>query len=146
MDNIGGIISAQYCFADHVKSCAIVGEQIIVTLPVSKPWVDFKATPGKIEITVTPGDENGLTPYIVAGVIYCPRFSLTRYNEFSSFRIRKFLIKYITGNGDILVAGDKEHPLTIKAENVNPGQANGYSGTKLSISGRMTHPELSLIG
>jgi len=145
MDNIGGIISAEYCFVENVKTCAVVGSKIIVSLPTDKPWNEIPATPGKIEITVTPGDESGLTPYTVAGTIYCPRFSLSSYGELVSFQMRKFLIKYITGNGDVLVAGDKENPLTIKPENVNPSQANGYSGTKLIISGIMKHPELELV-
>ena len=144
MDNIGGIIMVEYCLADNVKTCAVVGSKIIVSLPTSKPWVELPATPGKIEITVTPGDESGLTPFTVAGTIYCPRFGLARYNELIKFQFHKTLIKYRTGNGDVLVAGDKENPLTIKHENINPSQANGYSGVKLTISGTMRHPELEL--
>ena len=145
MDNIGGIISAEYCLVDDIKICAVVGSKIIVSLPTDKPWKDFNATPGKIEITVTPGDELGLTPYTVSGTIYCPRFVLSRYNELIKFQFHKTLIKYITGNGDVLVAGDNENPLTVKSENINPSQANGYSGTKLTISGIMKHPELVLM-
>ena len=145
MDNIGGIVSASYAIAENVKSCVVVGSKIMISLPIDKPWKEIPATPGKIEITVVPGDESGLTPYTVAGTIFCPRFSLSHYGELVSFQMRKFLIKYVTGNGDVLVAGDKETPLTVKPENVNPSQANGYSGTKLTISGVMRHPELVLI-
>lgn len=144
MDNIGKILSAEYVIADNVKTCAVIGSKLKLGLPAGKTWIDFKATPGKIEITVTPGDESGLTPYTVAGTIYCPRFSLSRYGELVSLQFHKILLKYITGNGDVLVAGDKETPLTVKSENVNPSQTNGYSGVKLTISGTMRHPELEL--
>lgn len=145
MDNIGRIISAEYVFIVDVLSCAVIGSGIKISLSASKTWTDFKATPGKIEMVVTPVDGSGQTPYVVNGTIYCPRFALTHYNELTKFRFRKVLVKYTTGNGDVLVAGDKENPLKVVAENVNPSQANGYSGTKLTISGLMNHPELVLV-
>jgi len=145
MDNIGGIVSAEYCLVENVKSCAVIGSKIIVSLQVDKPWKEIPATPGKIEITVTPGNESVLTPYTVAGIIYCSRFSLVEYGELLVIGYHKILLKYITANGDSLVAGDKENPLTVKIENVNPSKANGYSGTKLTISGIMKHPELELV-
>lgn len=145
MDNIGGILSAEYVLADNVKTCAVIGSQIKIGLSAGKTWNDFKATRGKTEITVTPGDESGLTPYTVAGTIYCPRFVFTRYNELMKNKLNQTLIKYTTGNGDVLVVGDKETPITVKVENINPSQANGYSGTKLTISGIMKHPELVLM-
>jgi len=145
MDNIGGIVSASYAIAENVKSCAVLGSKIIVSLPTNKPWNEIPATPGKIEITVTPGDESGLTPYTVAGTIYCSRFNMKSLMKTYSLMFHKILLKYVTGNGDVLVAGDKENPLTVKVENVNPSQANGFSGTKLTISGTMKHPELELL-
>lgn len=144
MDNIGGIVSASYAFAENVKTCAIVGDKIIVSLQADKPWNEIPATRGKIEITVTPGDESGLTPYTVNGVIICPRFSLAMYGELRKFNFKRILLKYITGNGDVLVVGDTENPLKVVHENLNPSAANGYSGTKLTISGVMKHPELVL--
>jgi hypothetical protein len=144
MDNIGGFQLAEYVFADNVKSCAVVSDKIIVILQSDKLWNEIPATPGKIEITVIPSTENGLTKYSVSGIIYCPRPRLSTYNEFSLFKRNKILLKYTTGNVDVLVAGDKETPLTVISENVNPSLANGYSGVKLSISGLMTHPELVL--
>jgi len=145
MDNIGSFQSAEYAFVDNVKSCAVVSDKIIVILPSDKPWKEIPATPGKIEITVTPTTENDVTIYTVAGIIYCPRHRLSKYNEFSFNKKSKIILKYITGNGDVLVAGDKDTPLTIVSENANPSAANGYSGVKLSISGVMTHPELVLM-
>jgi hypothetical protein len=145
MDNIGGIVSAEYILADDVKSCALVADKIKIGMATGKSWVDFNPTPGRIEVTVTPGDENGLTPYTVSGIIYCPRFSMERYGELRKFNFRKILLKYVTGNGDVLVAGDTENPLKVQHENLNPSAANGYSGTKITISGVMKHPELVLM-
>lgn len=144
MDNIGGFKSVEYALVDNVKNCAIVSDKIIVDLQSRKLWNEITATPGKIEITVTPTTENGLTIYSVVGTIFCPRFKLSRYNEYKKLVRPQILLKYITGNGDVLIAGDKETPLKVITENVNPGAANGYSGTKLSISGLMSHPELVL--
>jgi len=144
MDNIGGFQSAEYSLAENVKNCAVFSDKIIVVHKSAKSWNEIPATPGKIEITVTPTTENGLTIYSVVGTIFCPRFKLSRYNEYQKLVRPQILLKYITGNGDVLVAGDKETPLKVITENVNPGAANGYSGTKLSISGLMSHPELVL--
>jgi hypothetical protein len=144
MDNIGGIISASFVVVENVKNCAVVGIRILVEILSGKSWTDFPHTPGKIDITVVP--DEGVNPlYTVSGTIYCARGNQEKYNDITSKRLKKILLKYTTGNGDVLVAGDKLNPLTVRIENVNPSAANGYSGTKITISGVMTHPELVLI-
>ena len=146
MDNIGGFSSVEYVLLDAVKSCAIIADRIIVVLADGKQWEKLPATPGKIEIAVPPTEESGLKLYPVTGTIYCPRYALAKYSDLKFSQQNKILLKYTTRNGDVLVAGDTENPVTLISENVNPSQANGYSGAKLTISGTMTHPELILFG
>jgi len=144
MDNIGGIISADYAIVENVNACSVTGGKIIVVLKTTKSWLEFPATPGRIEVTVTP-DEGIIPLYTVSGIIYCARCRQAKYNDITGMRFKKILLKYVTGNGDVLVAGDRANPLKVQIENVNPSAANGYSGTKITLSGVMTHSELPLM-
>jgi len=121
-----------------------MGGKMMVVLEAGKPWKDFPATPGRIEITVTP-DEGIIPLYTVSGTIYCARSRQAKYNDLTGMSFKQILLKYITTNGDVLIAGDKSNPLKVQIENVNPSTANGYSGTKITIIGVMTHPELALM-
>lgn len=145
MDNIGGIISAEYFFATDLKSCCVTGTGILLSLSAGKSWKEIPATPGKIEITVTPAEDNGLTSYNVNGTIYCASGKMDNPAERIQLKTRKILLKYTTGNGFVYVAGDKENPLKVLLENITPSTASGYSGTKITITGSMKHAELPLL-
>ena len=145
MDNIGGIVSAEYAIDLEAKSCVVIGQDIRIGFGGNKSWKEFPATPSKIEVTVIPNYENGLMCYTVSGVVFCPRCRLEKFGELIKLQYRKILLKYTTVSGDVLVAGDKSNPLKVLVENLTPTPANGYSGTKLTISGIMTHPALSLV-
>ena len=146
MDNIGGIVSAEYAMVSEVKSSVVVGEQILLSLMGNKSWKEFPATPTKIEMTVTPKSENGLTTYSVAGVVFCPRCRLARIGALTMLQNKKILLKFATTGGDVMVVGDKSNPLKVLVEQLTPTSANSYSGTKITLSGIMTHPALTLAG
>ena len=145
MDNIGGITEASYCFATDVQSCAVLMNGILISLTNRKNWKDFEASSGKIDITVTPTDANGVTLYTVAGTIWIPKIRELTFCEQIQFKSRRILIKYVTANGDILVVGDKENSIKVLVENVTPTTASGYCGQKITLSGTMKHSELPLL-
>lgn len=144
-DNIGGIGSAEYCFATDARVCCVMSTGIIVNLISSKDWNDFQATPGKIEITVTPETSNGVTTFTVSGTILIPKQRELSLTDQIQIRKRGLLIRYMPFNGHFLVVGDKANPITATIENLNPPTASGYRGQKITISGVMTHSELPLL-
>ena len=143
-DNIGGIISAEYIFVEQVKTCAIIDQEICLNFTSGKNWKEFPATANKIQVTVVPTSENGITSYTINAILFCPKPKLDKYAEMASLQMHKILLKYATANGEILVVGDKAHPLKVTTEKLTPSEANGYSGTKFTITGINTHPALSL--
>jgi hypothetical protein len=143
MDNIGGINKARYCFSTDVETCVVLTNKICISLIKGKVWKDFQATPGKIEITVTPTDvTNNL--YTVSGTIFIPKLHELTFCEKIQFKSRRILIEYTTNNGDVLIAGDKENSIRALVEDVTPSAASGYSGHKITISGTMKHTSLPL--
>jgi len=144
MDNIGGIVSAAYVMVQNVRTCAVLYQEICIDFVGSKTWMEFPATPKKIQVTVTPTDENGITSYTIGAVILCPTPKVSERDELKRLIRHRILLKFTTANGEVLVVGDKDHPLKLTIEKIIPTEANGYSGSKFTISGINTHPELTL--
>jgi len=144
MDNIGGIVSIEYVLAQHVRTCAVLENEICIDFVGAKSWVELPASPNKIQVTVTPTDENGITSYTIDAVVLCPTPKLTTRDDLKRFNRHKILLKFTTANGEVLVVGDKENPLKLIIEKLTPSEANGYSGSKFTISGINRHPALTL--
>ena len=145
MDNIGGIISAEYVMVQNVRTCAVLESQICIDFVGSKNWVEFPATPKKIQVTVTPNPQNGITSYAIDVIVLCATPKVSERNDLKILISNKILLKLTTANGEVLVVGDKEHPLKVITEKIIPTEANGYSGSKFSIQGINTHPALTLL-
>jgi hypothetical protein len=143
-ENMGGILSAEYVIVDYVNRCAIVLNKINLSFTGNKNWVEFPATPNKIQVTVTPKPSNGKTLYDVNAVVFCPTPKLEKFSQLQSLEMRKILLRYTTANGETLVVGDKSNPLKVTIEKITPSQANGYSGTKFNMTCTMTHSELTI--
>jgi len=145
MDNNGKIVSVDYVFASDVKTAGILSKGIALSIASGQGWKNLPASPGRIEIVVAENNQNGLSSYPVSGTIYCPRFQFDHYTDMVQLKARRILLKYTTANGDVLVVGDKQNPITVTAEQLNPASATGYCGVKFTLSGTMTHSELPLL-
>lgn len=144
-DNIGGIISASYCFRDDVLTCVVTKRNVIINLRPNRNWFDFPASIGNIEIYVVESDANGTSMFSVDGKIRCPRVKSGDVPKIIDFRNKPIIVKYTTGNGDVLVVGDKEDPIKVTRKIINPKDVAGYSGVEYSLSGVMKHSELNIL-
>jgi len=145
IDNIGGILTASWCIASRAKSVAVTPSGILVNLPALHPWKQFPAVRGNIAIEVTEDIVNGSPIYNVQGTIRCPRKRYATTPEMVALRGQRIIVQYTTANGDTLVVGDADNPLTVTHRILNPSGASGYSGVEFRITGTLTHPELPLL-
>lgn len=140
-DNIGGIIKAWYCFVNDISSCAVTKKSITVNFKQNRNWVEFNASLGNIDITVSESETN---LFSIDGKIRCPRQKFENLRDMIVLKNKSIIVKYETVNGDILVVGDASNPIKVKHKILNPSQASGYSGVEYSLSGVMTHEELPI--
>lgn len=144
-DNLGLIIKTEYCFVTDVRSCVVMKNGILINLAGGKGWHDFNASPGKMEIMVEESESNSLPIHTASGTIHSPRFQFERYTDMIQLKARKILLRYTTANGDVMVVGDKENPIKVMVDILNPSNASGFSGVKFTLSGVMKHAELPLL-
>lgn len=145
LDNIGGIKQAWYCFVSDLSSCAVTKKGITVNFKMNRNWVEFNASLGNIDISVSETETSGDSLFSIDGKIRCPRQKFENSREMVIFKKKRILVKYETINGDILVIGDAENPIKATHKILNPTQPSGYSGVEYTLSGVMTHEELTIL-
>ena len=144
-DNIGGIIKAEYCITEDLSSCGVTPRGIAITSQKSEIWEPFPAVTGNINLAVTPEQKNGISLYRISGEILCARYQFADETEMNLLNDARVIIRKTMANGDELVCGDKENPVTISAEKLTPSSPSGFTGVRYTLSGLMTHPELPVL-
>lgn len=144
-DNFGIIVSAGYCAITDIQACAVINQGIKVTFKANKNWSDFDTLPAKIDISVEEIKNSGVSLFKVSGKIKVSRQKFENTPEMVKFRQSKVLVKFITGNGDVLVVGDRENPVTIVHKIINPSGVDTASGVEYYLTGTQKHPELPLL-
>lgn len=144
-DNFGIIVSACYCAITDIQACAVINQGIKVTFKPNTDWTDFDTLPGKIDISVEEIKNSGISLFEVSGKIKVSRQKFENTPEMVKFRQSKVLVKFITGNGDVLVVGDRENPVTITHKIINPSGVDTASGVEYNLTGTQKHPELPLL-
>lgn len=141
-DNIGGIVSVEYCLVTSVNTCGVTGRGLHLSYSRSNPWTAFKSGLGHIQLDVV-RDGTGL--HKVSGEIRCARHLFANREEMNFPDGKKILVRKTLANGDILVSGDLENPISVTAEILTPSEASGFSGVRYTLSGTMNHPELPVL-
>ena len=145
-DNMGGIISAEFCFISELAFCAALKHGILLELKSGKAWKEFPARIGNIEIDVTEETNVVHDSWTVSGKIRCPRKAYENTREMILFRQnRKILVKYTTTNGDVMVVGDMQYPVIVTHKLLNGAAASAYSGVEYQLTGAQKHPQLPLL-
>lgn len=144
-DNMGGIVSAEFCDTDSIAYCGVTSRGMLLGFKVSNPWRPFKSGMGKISLQAVPETTSGVTLYRISGEIQCARYLFGSKEEMLLLNQRRGLIRITLANGEILVAGDLDNPLTVIAEILTPSSASGFSGVKYTLTGTLTHPEIPLL-
>ena len=142
-DNIGGIVSAEYCLVREIQYCGVLKHGILLELKSGCVWKQFPAKIGNIDIDITENLNVVRDSWTVEGKIRCPRNKYENTSEMVLFRQNKnIVIKYTTSNGDIYIAGDMHYSLQVSTKILDGTQASAYSGVEFSIKGAMYHPQL----
>ena len=145
-DNMGGIVSAEFCFISELEFCAPLKHGILLELKSGKAWKEFPARMGNIEIDVTEETNVVHDSWAVSGKIRCPRKAYENTREMILFRLnKKIVVKYTTANGDVLVVGDMQYPVTVRQKIVPGTTASAYSGVEYQLAGAQYHPQLPLL-
>lgn len=145
-DNMGGIISAEYCFVSELAFCAPLKHGILLALKNGETWKEFPSHIGNIEINITEETNIVHDLWVINGKIRCPRKSYETIMEMIMFRYNnKILLKYTTANGDVMVVGDFQYPIKISQKIIQGTTASDYSGVEFLLNGIQFHPQLALL-
>jgi hypothetical protein len=145
-DNMGGIISAEYCLVSELLSFAAIKNGILLALKSGSAWKEFPAKIGNIEIDVSQVENVVHDSWTISGKIRCPRKAYQNTREMILFRMyNKIIVKYTTANGDVLVIGTKQYPITVTQKILTGVQASEYSGVEYTLSGAQYSPQLPLL-
>lgn len=139
-DNIGGIVSAEFCLIENVAKCGILQFGIILQFSTPNPWTLFPQNSlGKVNVSVKKS-ENDI--YNVSGDIRCPAHLFQSHTQMMFPNNKKVLLRITKANGTIYIVGSKEFPVTIHAEILTPSTASDFNGVVYTLSGAQNHPQL----
>lgn len=145
-DNMGGISDAWFVFSSHIASMRQEGDKVRIELKAGE-WINLH--PGKYgtTITVAPQKDDSGTLYNVSGTIQIPRQYMTDSLWQDCVRLNRLpaVIKYRNLNGELFVIGSDRFPLKCSFETLHPSSPGGFSGYKISISGKQLTPQLQAI-
>ena len=143
-DNMGGISYAGFVLKKDVQS--IVTEKVMsrVNLKAGCQW--FAIHPGRYGITVKvePQKSESGTLYNVSCTIQIPKQYLDTSGIAFCERMNRLggIMKYQNFNGELFIAGSDRFPLKCNFEILHPSSPGGFSGYKLTITGKQLHPQL----
>ena len=145
-DNMGGIVSAEYCLVSELQFFAAIKNGILLELKSGCAWKQFPSRIGNIEIDIAEVENVVRDSWTISGKIRCPRKAYENTREMILFRRNnKIIVKYTTTNGDVLVVGSKEYPITVTQKLLTGVQASEYSGVEYTLKGAQYCPQLPIL-
>lgn len=141
MDNIGGIVSAEYCLIGDISYCSVTRAGIALNFSSGNPWKLFPST-GKIVISVKP---TGTGFYEVSGTVRCPDQNFQTEQDKFIHHTTKVIVRITRANGKKEIVGSLENPVRVQTEILTPEKPEDFNGVVYSISGTQTHPQLPQI-
>lgn len=143
-DNMGGISYAWFVFPSDVQSIVTENVMSIVNLKAGRQWSAIH--PGRYGVTVKvePQRSESGTLYNVSCAIQIPKQYLDANGIAFCKRMSRLgaIMKYKNFNGDLFVVGTESFPLKCNFETLHPSSPGGFSGYKLTITGKQLHPQL----
>lgn len=145
-DNMGGISETWFVLPMEIKSIVTGSGSAQVKLKDSVAW--FPIHPGRYGavIKVESQTSEAGTLYNVSGTIQIPRQYLDASGVTFCERMSRMggVLKYKNYNGDLFVVGSDRFPLKCNFEILHPSNPGGFSGYKLTISGKQLTPQLQI--
>lgn len=146
-DNMGGVSYAWFVFPSDVQSIVTDGVLSRVNLKAGSNWLAIR--PGRYGVTVKvePGRSEAGTLYNISCTIQIPKQYLDANKITFCERMSRLggIMKYQNFNGDRFVVGSDRFPLKCNFEILHPSSPGGFSGYKLTITGKQLHPQLQIM-
>ena len=145
-DNMGGISNAWFIFSTKVERVVETELSASVILKSGNDWMQIK--PGRYGATVKvdPQDSESGMLYNITVTIQIPKQNLDNDGIEYCKRLNRStaVMKYQNYNGDIFVLGSPRFPLRCRFEILHPSSPGGFSGYKLTVTGKQLSPQLLL--
>ncbi|RHJ83528.1 hypothetical protein [Parabacteroides sp. AM08-6] len=145
-DNMGGISETWFVIPKDVKNIITGSGLAKVILKDGAVWFPVHIGRYGTVIKVEPQTADAGTLYNVSATIQIPRQYLDEAGMFFCKRLNRTgaVIKYKNFNGDWFVVGSERFPLKCTFEILHPNNPGGFSGYKLTISGKQLSPQLQI--
>lgn len=146
-DNIGGIKKIYITLPNHVKGVVnIDGCHAKIFMQPFGQWADIPFQHNSVKMNLPPTSTNSETLYDIDISFNIPRhlFSGNIENIVKSATINRCLLKYETNNDEEYIVGTETYTLKVEHEILHPGNPSGFSGHKITLSGKLLHPQLQL--
>lgn len=143
---MGGITNASFIFPQEVEFMNSIFPKVSVKLKDGCVWREIKASRYGISTRVDPQQTDAGTLYNISGDIQVPKQNMNSSGMTfcNQLTLLGGIMKYTTGNGDVFVLGSVVYPLHLFFEIITPNSPTGFSGYKLTFSGKQLTPQLLL--
>ncbi len=145
-DNIGGISFPKLISKRDVAEMKILNSSCSITLKDGGKWMDISSGKYDTSVTVNPEISDSGTLYSITATIQVPRQNMNDelYKEVRSLIKSGIIMSYKIFTNETFVIGTKTFPLKGKFETIQAQQPSGFSGYKITLTGKQTVPQLSL--
>lgn len=142
-DNIGGFKKIEILPANQIRLMYESGVATVLLKEIGK-WTAIPFQQKSCTIDVAPEETPSGTLYTIDVTIFIPRHLLTPEigNQLKLFLVYGGILRYTSCNDESFVAGSRQYPLTSANRYLHPGAPEGFSGYRLSLSGKNLYPQL----
>lgn len=133
MDNMGGIVSAEFILQKECKVFANYSNQCIIILVEGAEWKPLKMQYMGFNLKIISKTEDaGIYYQITGSVNLLPDNDYIQQLEFNL----PILIRYKLADGKCKILGTNEYPLITTLEYLDPQKASSFKGYQLSFEGK----------
>lgn len=146
-DNMGGISETWFVLPMEIKTLVTGSGSAQVTLKAGIAWRMIRPSRYGAIIKVEPQTSEAGTLYNVSATIQIPRQHLDASGQAFCEQMSRMggVVKYKNFNGELFVVGSERFPLKCNFEISHPSSPGGFSGYKLTITGKQLTPQLQVM-
>ncbi|MGE5317663.1 MAG: hypothetical protein ACM3ME_06680 [Chloroflexota bacterium] len=139
IENMGGVNFFQFIEIDKILAIPrqILGEIGLISLKDENEWSAGYASPGSMELSVTPQKDNHGTVFNVVLSGEYPGPSATMMNEFNAMVNKKYVVLVKNTSEKTRVLGTLDHPLEFSFSEKTGKTAPDRPGINFSFDGKM---------
>lgn len=146
-DNIGGIKSPKLVSVNDIDKMQVNNIGSTISLNDGKTWVDLPDGRYGTSVSIVPDVSDAGTAYSITASIQIPRQNMTDklYSELTRLVKGGIVMSYMVFSNETFIAGTLQYPLRGKIETLQAQLPGGFSGFKISLSGKQTIPQQRLL-